>query len=178
MDLKDVILGFMAWKQLTGYELKALFSELDHLPWSGNNNQIYTALLELEREGLVEKETILQAKLPAQKRYRATDSGKSRLREAVLRPAEELSVKNDFLLHLTWSECLSTTEILEIADEYQHRTEIELAMCREKIKRQVPGGGRSAREEYVWGMIRQNRAMMLQTELNWLTLLRNGLANK
>jgi PadR family transcriptional regulator, regulatory protein AphA len=178
MELKDVVLGFMAWKQLTGYELKALFSELDHLPWSGNNNQIYTALLELEREGLVEKETIQQEKLPAQKRYHATDLGKLRLREAVLRPAEELSIKNDFLLHLTWSECLSTKDILEIADEYQRRMEVELAMCGEKTRRQEPGSGRSAREEYIWGMIRQNRAMMLQAELNWLTLLRNGLANK
>jgi PadR family transcriptional regulator, regulatory protein AphA len=178
MELKDVLLGFMDWKQLTGYELKGLFSELDFLPWSGNNNQIYTALLELEREGFVEKETVLQEKLPAQKRYRATSQGRGKLREAVKHPAEAMSMKSDFLLHLAWSECLSAEEMLHLIDGYQQSTEVELAMCREKMKRGKPGQGRSAREDYIWGMIRQNRAMMLQAELNWLTLLRNGLANK
>jgi PadR family transcriptional regulator AphA len=178
MELKDVILGFLDWKQMTGYELKSLFSELDYLPWSGNNNQIYKALLELERGGLVEKQTIVQEKLPAQKRYKATASGRGRQREAVLRQPEVVSIKNDFLLHLAWSECLSLDEILALIDGYERSLELELAMCREKIRRQQPGTGRSAREDYVWGMIMQNRAMMLQVELDWLASLRNGLANE
>ncbi len=177
MELKDVILGFMDWKQLTGYELKSLFSVLDYLPWSGNNNQIYTALLELKKEGLVEQQTIVQEKLPAQKRYRATAAGRGRLREAVLREPEVIAIKNDFLLHLAWTECLSSDEILRLVDGYQRTIELELAMCREKIRRQEPGTGRSAREDYVWGMILQNREMMLQAELDWLALLRSGLAN-
>jgi PadR family transcriptional regulator AphA len=178
MELKDVILGFMDWKELTGYELKSLFSELDYLPWSGNNNQIYTALRELEKEGLVEKRTIVQEKLPPQKRYKATDEGRGKLREAVMHPAEAASTKNDFLLHLAWAECLSKEELLGLLDGYQQSTELELAMCRENIKRRKPGEGRSAREDYIWGMIWQNRAMMLKAELNWLALLRSGLANK
>jgi len=178
MELKDVILGFMDWKQLTGYELKSLFSELDYLPWSGNNNQIYTALLELKKEGLVEQQTIVQEKLPAQKRYRTTAGGKARLRAAVLREPEVISFKNDFLLHLAWTECVSTDEILGLIDGYQRSIELELAMSREKIRRQEPGVGRSAREDYIWGMILLNRAVMLQAELDWLALLRSGLAGK
>ena len=176
--MKDVLLGFVDWKELTGYELKRFFSELDYLPWSGNNNQIYTALLELEKEGLVEKQTVLQEKLPPQKRYRATAEGRRRLRKAVLLPAEVASVKNDFLLHLAWAERLTTEEIVGLIDDYQHQTELELAMCKEKMKRGEPREGRSGRADYIWGMIRQNRAMMLRAELNWLRLLRNGLARK
>lgn len=178
MELKDVILGFLEWKQLTGYELKGMFSELDFLPWSGNNNQIYTALLELEKEGLVEKEVVPQEKLPAQKRYRATAGGREKLREAVLGPSEAMTLKNDFLLHLAWSERLSAQEISSLIDAYQHNVELELAMCKEKIRRPSPVEGRSPREDYIWGMVRQNRAAMLQAELNWLAQLRNGLANK
>jgi PadR family transcriptional regulator AphA len=178
MELKHVILGFLDWKQLTGYELKSLFSELDYLPWSGNNNQIYKALLELERAALVEKQSIVQEKLPAQKRYRATAAGRGRLREAVLREPDVVSFKNDFLLHLAWSECLATDEIPGLIDGYRRTIELELAMCREKIRRQEPGAGRSPREDYVWGMVLQNRAMMLQAELDWLALLHGGLANK
>jgi PadR family transcriptional regulator AphA len=178
VELKDVILGFLEWKQLTGYELKSLFVEHDYLPWSGNNNQVYKALLELEREGLVEKRIVQQEKLPAQKRYRATAAGGRRLREAVLREPDVVSVRNDFLLHLAWSECLSLDEVLGLVDAYQRGIETELAMCEEKIRRREPGAGRSAREDYAWGMIQRNRAMMLQTELDWLALLRGGLAGK
>jgi PadR family transcriptional regulator, regulatory protein AphA len=178
MELKDVILGFLDWKQLTGYELKSMFSELDYLPWSGNNNQIYTALVELEREGMVEKQIVPQEKLPPQKRYTATGSGRSKLREAVISQAEPVSARNDFLLHLAWSECLTAVELTALIDGYQRRTETELAMCREKARRGAQGGSRSAREEYVWSMLLQNKAMMLQTELDWLTKLRNGLTNK
>jgi len=178
MELQDVILGFMDWKQLTGYELKSFFSELDFLPWAGNNNQIYTALLKLEREGLVEKETVPQEKLPPQKRYRATGRGKERLKCAVLQPAEAISVRNDFLLHLAWSDGLSTEEIERLVDGYQKTIEVELAMCREKMRRGGPVRGRSRREEYVWSMILQNREALLRAELNWLIRLRNGLANK
>lgn len=178
IDLKDVILGFLERRDMTGYELKGMFSELDFLPWSGNNNQIYTALIELEREGLVEKRRVPQEKLPAQKRYSVTQAGRARLREAVTAPSEAPAVRNDFLLRLAWSECLAKEEVIGMIDEYQRLVETELAMRREKMRRMGAEGARSTREGYVWGMILQNGAMALQCELNWLTQLRNGLANK
>jgi PadR family transcriptional regulator AphA len=178
MELKDVILGFLEQKQLTGYELKGMFSELDFLPWSGNNNQIYKTLVELLKEGLVEKQTIQQEKLPTQKRYSATEAGRMRLRNAVLQPSEAPGVRNDFLLRLAWSECLSKDEITAMIDEYQKTIETELLMSLEKLRRRGAGGARSAREDYVWGMVLQNGAMALRGELDWLAELRNGLANK
>ena len=97
MELNDVILGFLDWKQMTGYELKGLFEKMDFLPWSGNNNQIYKSLLELEKEGLVEKEVVQQESFPAQKRYRATEAGRRRLNAAVKTLPEETAVRSDFL---------------------------------------------------------------------------------
>jgi DNA-binding PadR family transcriptional regulator len=178
MELKDVILGFLDWKELTGYELKGLFASLDFLPWSGNNNQIYTALLELEKEGLVEKQVIQQEKTPAQKRYKATAQGLARLKEAVQSGAVQAETKNDFLLHLLWSHCLSKEELTALIDNYQRQVETALAMCREKIKRDKVHMQRSEREAYVFDAVQEHEALLLQTELNWLSKLRNGLANK
>lgn len=178
MELKDVILGFLDRTQLTGYELKGTFSKFDFLPWSGNNNQIYTALRELEKEGLVEKQTIQQEKLPAQKRYDVTEAGRTRLKQALLLPSEAPAMRNDFLLRLACAECLSAGEITGIMNEYQRTVETELAMCREKMRRGKAAEHRSERESYVWGMLQKNREMMLKSELNWLGQLRNGLANK
>ena len=178
MELKQVILGFLEWKRLTGYELKSLFSTLDFLPWSGNNNQIYTSLIELEREGLVEKRTIQQEKLPAQKRYHATEAGRARLKYALLQPSEAPAIHNDFLLRLAWAEFLSASEIDGIIDEYRLRVETELRMCQEKMRRGQAAEYRSEREAYVWRMLQRNREMALQTELRWLAQLRSGLEKK
>ena len=178
MELKDVILGFLGRKRLTGYELKNLFSTLDFLPWSGNNNQVYTSLIELERKGLVEKRTIQQEKLPAQKRYHITEAGRARLKQALLQPSEAPAIRNDFLLRLAWAECLSAGEIMAIIDEYQVRVETELSMCQEKMRRERAAEYRSEREAYMWGMLQRNREMALQVELRWLAQLRHGLAKK
>ena len=176
MELKDVILGFLGRKRLTGYELKSLFSTLDFLPWSGNNNQIYTSLIELEREGLVEKRTIQQEKLPAQKRYHTTEAGRTRLKEALLQPSEAPAIRNDFLLRLAWAQCLSASEIEGIIDEYRLRVEAELSICQERTRGGQAAQYRSKREAYVWGMLQRNREMVLETELKWLAQLRSGLA--
>jgi DNA-binding PadR family transcriptional regulator len=178
MQLKQVILGFLEWKRLTGYELKSLFSTLDFLPWSGNNNQIYTSLIELEREGLVEKRTIQQEKLPAQKRYYTTEEGRARLKHALLQTSEAPAIHNDFLLRLAWAECLSASEIEGIIGEYRLRVETALSMCQEKMRRGQAAEYRSDREAYVWRMLQRNREMALQAELRWLAQLRSGLEKK
>jgi PadR family transcriptional regulator AphA len=177
MELRDVILGFLERTALTGYELKGMFSKFDFLPWSGNNNQIYTTLLELEKGGLVKKQIIQQEKLPAQKRYSATEAGKRRLREAVLQPSVAPGYRNDFLLRLAWAECLSTDEITAMIDDYQRIVETELIMSKENIRRREGEDSRSDREGFVWKMILQNEAMALQNELSWLAQLKDGLAN-
>ncbi|MHB1314813.1 MAG: PadR family transcriptional regulator [Christensenellales bacterium] len=178
MELNEMILGFLDWKPLTGYELKSIFMELDFLPWSGNNNQIYKALLELERDGMVEKEVIPQEKTPAQKRYSVAEQGKSFLRAAVLKAPDLPVAKNDFLLHLAWSHGLSHDELMTLIGAYQKSLGTELLMCLEKNRRRKVAVKRSEREGYIWDMIAHNRAAYLQNELNWLTRLRNGLETK
>lgn len=178
MELDYVILGFLDWKELTGYELKSLFSRLDFLPWSGNNNQIYTTLVGLEKRGLVEKKTVPQEKLPAQKRYSATAEGRALLREAVLGPSTAPAQANEFLLHLMWSASLTEQELMGLIDRYQQGVVLELMMCRERARRGGEFEARTPREEFLWQMIGRNRTMALQNELNWLVQLRNGLAGK
>lgn len=178
MELENVILGFLAWKEMTGYELKSLFSRLDFLPWSGNNNQIYTTLVALEKKGLVEKQTILQEKLPAQKRYSATDAGRAQLRSAVLEPSDAPPQVNEFLMHLAWANCLTDQELTDLLDHYQQMVEMEQKMAREQLNRGTGIETRNPREDYLWSMIGKHRLMMLQTELDWLARLRNGLSSR
>ena len=50
MSIKLAILGMLSWKSSTGYELKKIFEDSSFMYWSGNNNQIYKALLNVKRQ--------------------------------------------------------------------------------------------------------------------------------
>lgn len=178
MDLKHAILGFLSWKPITGYELKKLFFDADFLPWSGNNNQIYKTLVELNAEGLVTKETVHQESYPSQKVYTITDKGIKELKNSLNAEPDSPEMKNLFLVQLAWADYLGKEDILKLLDKYQYQIELNLNMCNEKLKRKKVYIARTEREAFLWDMIWQNRIMGYQNELNWLTRLRNGLANK
>lgn len=179
MDIKDVILGFLDWQPMTGYELKKIFESYDFLPWSGNNNQIYKALLQLEKEKLVSKVIIQQDNLPAQKRYSLTRQGHEQLQFAVSQPpaAQGLVIRNQFLLQLAWSLNLSSAETGQLILLYRRQIENELQTCQTQIANQPLQIRRTPREAFIWGMIFRNRIIHLQSELNWLNLLESGLKN-
>ena len=41
------ILGMLSWKPMTGYDMKRMMQDSPVMYWSGNNNQIYKALVQL-----------------------------------------------------------------------------------------------------------------------------------
>ena len=177
MDIKDVILGFLDWKPMTGYELKKIFETYGFLPWSGNNNQIYKALLQLEKEKMVTKTIIPQENLPAQKRYSLTRLGSEQLQIAVSQSpeAQDLTIRSNFLLQLAWSNCLSASETAQLTQLYRKQIENELQNFQEQVAGRALAVRRNPREEFIWGMIFRNRVVHLQSELNWLNLLEGGL---
>ncbi len=84
MDLRSTLLGLLSWKPASGYDLKRIISNSDIFYWSGNNNQIYKSLLELQKEGLVTYQVQLQESLPTKKIYSVTDQGRAALRQSLL----------------------------------------------------------------------------------------------
>ncbi|WP_020431692.1 PadR family transcriptional regulator, partial [Paenibacillus riograndensis] len=73
---------------MTGYDLKKLIQESSFLYWSGNNNQIYKALVELLNAGFVTNEVRHQDSSPSKKIYTITSSGLAELRKWVVAPPE------------------------------------------------------------------------------------------
>ncbi|MCB0015089.1 MAG: PadR family transcriptional regulator, partial [Anaerolineales bacterium] len=56
MSIKYVILGYLGWQPMTGYDVKKLIADAETLPWTANNNQIYRALVDLHQDGWVDKQ--------------------------------------------------------------------------------------------------------------------------
>jgi len=119
MDLRSTILGLLNWKPLSGYDLKRIISDSDIFYWSGNNNQIYKTLLELEKEDLVSHQVQLQESLPAKKIYSITNKGMVALYQSLLAVPEPPELRKSFLVQLALAESLSDKEILTLLEEYE-----------------------------------------------------------
>lgn len=96
MSISFAILGILSWKPSTGYELKKVFQESSFMYWSGNNNQIYKALLQMQNEGLVNPEVIHQDSAPSKKLYRITKEGLDELKNGYCHPQKLLNLKRRF----------------------------------------------------------------------------------
>ncbi len=167
MDLRATILGLLSWKPSSGYDLKRIISDSDVFYWSGNNNQIYKSLIELQREGLVTFQIQQQESLPAKKIYSITDQGNSALRQS-LREAPELpELHKSFLIQLAWAESLPDEEILTLLEKYAEEIDNRLRMVQAKAARSGSSPDRSPREKYLWKRILENYIAAYQTELQW-----------
>jgi PadR family transcriptional regulator AphA len=179
MDIKCAILGFLSWKPFTGYELKKLMAESDIFYWSGNNNQIYTALVQLHKEGLVTIEVQHQEHLPSRKIYTLTENGFVALKEWVFSNPELPQLKKSFLVQLAWSNQLNHKELDTLIEKYENEVNMQVVMHRENRRRgnQI-NPSRTPRETYIWNMISDNFIRSYESELAWVQELRNNLTGK
>ncbi|MEO8613087.1 MAG: PadR family transcriptional regulator [Chloroflexota bacterium] len=175
MSIKYAILGFLSWKPLSGYDLKKLFEDSAAFHWSGNNNQIYKALVELHNEAFVTLEVQQQADYPPRKIYTITEKGQSALRQWVLSEPEQPQLKNDFFAQLAWADQLQADELERLLQQYQDQVQVQMRMSQERKQRHKGTPQRTPRETYLWDMIMQNWVSFYENEVKWIQELRKGL---
>lgn len=175
MSIKYGMLGILSWKPSSGYEIKKIFEESSSMYWSGNNNQIYKTLIQLQDEGLVTNETEHQEGLPSKKIYTITKEGISELRDWVLSSPEAPEFKKPFLIQLAWSELISNQELFELLTKYENEIKMQLILHQEKAKRGKDYPNRSTREAFIWNMIDENILSSYRSELEWIQKVRKQL---
>ena len=168
MDLRSVILGLLSWKPSSGYDLKRIISDSNVFYWSGNNNQIYKSLLELQNEGLVTHQVQTQEHLPAKKVYSITEEGLAELRRSLLTVPELPEVHKDFIIQLAWAEILPDEEILAMLEKYESEVAGRLLLYQAQAARAGDRPDRSERERYFWKRIAGNVIASYQVELDWV----------
>lgn len=175
MSIKFAILGILSWEPSTGYELKKIFEDSSFMYWSGNNNQIYKALLSMEDEGLVTNEVIHQDNSPSKKKYTITQEGLKELKEWVMSSSKAPEIKKTFLVQLAWSDMLSNQELSDILIKYEDEIKAQLIMQHEKDRRALHSPNRNTRESLIWKMISKNIISTYNNELNWVDEIRQKL---
>jgi DNA-binding PadR family transcriptional regulator len=175
MSIKHAILGFLSWKPMSGYDLKKLFADSDILYWSGNNNQIYRALVDLHKQELVTKNVEYQEKNPARKVYTITAKGQEALREWILSPPGLPELRHQFLVQLAWADQLEAEELDDLLARYEDEVHVKLMMLREQAQRSNVAPNRTVRETLVWDLISDNLLVFYEQQLSWVRNLRKQL---
>lgn len=178
MDLRSAILGLLSWKAFSGYDLKRIISGSGLYYWSGNNNQIYKVLLELQQNGLVTVEVLQQQSLPNKKIYTINDKGRAVLRENLLQRPEVSDWPKSFLIQMAWADGLSDEEVITLLEQYEEELAAQLALLQGEAARRVNNPQRTPREAYLWQRIADNFIETCQTELNWTRQTRQVIIEK
>jgi PadR family transcriptional regulator AphA len=173
--IQYAILGLLSWQPLSGYDLKKIISESEVFYWSGNNNQIYTALIRLHAAGMVTRQVQIQESLPAKKIYSITPDGRAELRRWLLSTAELPELHNPFWIQLAWADSLSAGELDILLARYESEMDLKLHMLQEKSSRPALAPNRTPREIYLWQQISQNMLAIYRNELDWVRQMRQEL---
>jgi PadR family transcriptional regulator, regulatory protein AphA len=91
------LLGLLATRDMTGYELTQTFDfSLGHV-WSASHSQIYPELAKLQSAGLIRQ---TEAGPRGSKRYSATDEGRAEVRHWLAEPPQPEAVRDERLLRV------------------------------------------------------------------------------
>jgi PadR family transcriptional regulator AphA len=176
MSIKHTILGYLSHTPLSGYDLKKLFANSDMLYWSGNNNQIYTSLVQLHQEGLVTKEIHYQEENPPRKVYSITEQGLAALRTWLTSPPELPQRRHPFLIQLLWADQLEPAELDTLLAQYEEELRVKVLMVREQERRNTAEPTQTPRQALLRQLIGENWLAHYQQELKWAQALRQQLS--
>jgi DNA-binding PadR family transcriptional regulator len=175
MEIKYALLGFLSWKDATGYELKKHILNSVGFEWSGNNNQIYTSLVQLHRENMVTSQVQPQERYPARKVYSITETGRQALKEWVAGNPEPPVFRKSFLVQLAWAGQLSETELDSLLAKYEREVKFQLLMLETRMRRGSTHPGRTGIEKYLWDKIAENYVLAYEAELKWVKQIRSDI---
>ncbi len=122
--IKYILLGFLNYNPMTGYELK---QNIDHSSghfWHAYHSQIYTTLRKMEADGLVTSNLIQEESSPDRRIYTITPSGSAALTAWLKQTLTDVPpIKDELLVRLFFS---AQRDPLEVLTELRLQRELHL----------------------------------------------------
>ena len=123
MDVQTILLGFLMYTSMTGYELKKFF-EISFSFFSGlSYGSIYPALKRMEKTGLITMEVQVQDGTPNRKVYTITEKGRTAFVEGLKTPVEFERQKHPLLTRLFFFGFLPSQDRVRIMENYLRSVE-------------------------------------------------------
>ncbi|NLF28069.1 MAG: DUF4180 domain-containing protein [Clostridiales bacterium] len=175
MLIEHAILGLLSVKPLTGYDIKKIMRESPFLYWSGNNNQVYRALMQLRDEGCITGEVLYADDAPTKKRYTITRSGLNELRRLSLQLPEAPDVRKGFLVQFAFCGGLSGPELEKLLDRYEEEVRGSLFIHEHGAKAGFFSDAPTPMQSEIWKLIHENVRGEYLRELDWIERVREAV---
>jgi DNA-binding PadR family transcriptional regulator len=143
-----VILGLLALRPRSGYEIKTAVDGSTRFFWSASYGQIYPELKRLERAGLIEREP----RAPASRQrnvFRLTEPGRQAVLEWLAEPLFTWELRDEGLLKLFFADLLPEDDALELVRRRRRAHEGFLERLRQIRPGPGPIGGTAAYPDVV-----------------------------
>jgi len=120
---KYAILGVLSLFSGSGYDIKKFCDfSISHF-WNENFIHIYPVLKQLEKEGLVVKETEFTEGKPPKFNYSLIEKGKKELNKWLRKPAETNPLRSEFMLKLFFASDIPVKDIIKMVEEEKKKHE-------------------------------------------------------
>lgn len=137
MSLDHAILGFLALRPMSGYDLKKAFDgSVGHF-WTADQAQIYRTLRRLEDDGLVDVKLVRQDGKPDRKEHQVTAKGLEELDTWLAASVDPVPVREPFLMKLFFAGRLDVSNVMAMLEQRVVAAEEQLEVL-EDIASHVP----------------------------------------
>jgi DNA-binding PadR family transcriptional regulator len=164
MSLRFALLGLIALKPASGYDLKRTFDRSIHFAWNVTGPQIYNTLRLLRDEGLVAGEAVVQTGKPDKQVHTITPQGLRVLHEYANQPVRTSITRDEVVLRIFFANFADDEVIARELGAYLDRIRSERAFMEATEARVTahPGERHKAREFQLLALrmkVAQYRAM-------------------
>lgn len=139
MKGRDVVLGLLMEKELSGYDIKIVFEEVFTHFFDGSFGMIYPTLRQLEKEGKIKKEVVMQEGKPNKKMYFITDEGREEFYQYMKTDVEKDVLRSDFLMRMYFGDYADIKTMKRWIEEEIERKETYIADLRLKYEKWKEG---------------------------------------
>jgi DNA-binding PadR family transcriptional regulator len=128
LQAKFVALALLRKQPMTGYEIKKHFEGPISFFFEGSYGSVYPTLKNLEKEGCIEKQIIIQEDRPNKNEYSITAEGRTILEQFFEQPVADDNVRSDLCMRLFFGENADEGEMLAWMkqNQSQHESKLEI----------------------------------------------------
>lgn len=176
MSLQYVILGWLNYEPMTGYDLNSVIEVSTHHFWSTSQSQIYRTLSKIEEEGWVTQEVIFQETRPPRKVYHITESGQAALKEWLTTFHKPKTPRIPWLIQIFFASQISDEEIIAVLEKKltNLRARLSRIQAARSISAQNYDGTEEVRDIFYWNLTIDFGETLIQSRIQWIekTLVR------
>lgn len=172
--LKNILLGYLNYGPMTGYELKQALDTSTSFFWHAHHSQIYTTLRKMEKDGLVTSIQKIEDDALRRRVYHISDEGRNELRQWLDTPMSEASqVKEEFLVRIFFSGQRDPKKVLaELHEQYKlHKQGLEnYKIMRESMPAHEHSAFKGTRDHIFWNLTLEMGFLYEKMYLEWLEM--------